>query len=235
MDFSRLHADSIDADVVLVLHFGGWGNVPLALAGEFVPLVSGVERYFQIHGFRTLVASYRRAPADFPDAPDLGVQLAVVTEMFGFHKTRVRRFAVLLETLAVKNPDVHFILLGQSNGAIFVDEAIKLLSSRFANRVAGIVAGMPFWKNASGCENILYLDNEGNDELTKGEVGEIFGTVLQRLYQRMAAVLGLRIGRYERIWYLPSHDYDWQQVEPAVTAFLDRLQLKKSKASSVDN
>ncbi|MEO0009197.1 MAG: hypothetical protein ABIK51_01590 [candidate division WOR-3 bacterium] len=230
-----MHADSIDADVVLVVHFGGWGNVPLILASEFVPLVSGVERYFQIHGFRTLIASYHRAPADFPDAPDLGVQLAVVTEMFGFHKTRARRFAVLLETLAEKNPDVYFILLGQSNGAIFVDDAIKLLSSRFDRRVAGIVVGMPFWKHASGCENILYLDNDGDDALTTGEVGEIFGTVLQRFYQRMAAAFGFRIREYERIWYLPGHDYEWQRVEPAVTAFLDRLPLKKPKASSVDN
>ncbi len=235
MDFSRLHADSIDADVVLVVHFGGWGNVPLMLASEFLPLVLGVERYFQMRGYRTLVASYRRAPADFPGAPDLGVQLAVVTEMLGLHRSRVRRFAVLLETLAVKNPDVYFILLGQSNGAIFVDDAINLLSSRFDQRVAGIVAGMPFWKDFSGCENILYLDNEGNDELTKGEVGEIFGQVLLRLYQRMAAVLGFRIPGYKRIWYLPGHDYEWERVEPEVTAFLDRLPLKKPKASSVDN
>lgn len=211
-----------------MLHFGGWGNVPLVLASEFAPLVMGVERYFQSHGFRTLVTSYRRAPADFPNAPDLGAQLAVITEMFGLHKTRVRRFAMLLETLARKNPDVYFILLGQSNGAIFVDEAIKLLGSRFGNRVVGIVAGMPFWKNVSGCENILYLDNEGEDQLTEGDVGEIFGTVLQRLYQRVAAAFGLSISN-DRVWYLPGHNYEWKQVEPKVTAFLDRLQFKKSK------
>lgn len=212
--------------MIIVPHFGGWGNVPLARADDFRPIISGIECYLQARGLRTIVAPYRRVPVPFPESPRLDIQLGILTEMFGLHRTRARQFAVLLETIAFQNPDVRFILVGQSNGAIIVDEVMGLLPYQLMHRVFAVVAGFPFWRSASGRENVLYLNNDGHDHLVEGDLGEIIGVVLERFYQRLGRVIGLQSGDIDRVWYIPGHDYRWEVVAPAVTSFLDRQLIR---------
>lgn len=210
---------------MIVPNFGGWGNVPLNKAKDLEPLIVGLQRYFDSCGLRTIIAPYRRAPAVFPEAPEFNVQLAVITEMLGFHRTRAHRLASMIETLAIHNPEVKFLLIGLSNGAAFVDDAMELLSSRFEGQVAAVAIGAPFWQDIFIGDDILHLDNEGNDPLTQGRLEELFGVSLSGLVQMFNRLMNGRVSRFEEAWHIPNHDYHWEKIRPMVIDFINRQLL----------
>lgn len=229
-EFVDLKQTEIAADVVLVLCFGGWGNVPLEQARDLIPVIEGIQEYLDSNGLKSVVVCYRRAPAEFPAPPSLGVQLAVITEMLGFHKTRAHRFARELETLAARNPRVKWLLIGLSNGGDFVDKTMEVTSPAILNRVMAIEIGVPFWRGVCNDAQILRLDNEGEDPLTNGELELVFFSVFKGLLNFLSEGFRGEWRGFERVWHIPAHDYSWSRVEPAVRAFLDRQLIRQARS-----
>ncbi|MGQ9708058.1 MAG: hypothetical protein ACUVUR_04205 [bacterium] len=231
IEFGELKRNRIDADVVIVPCFGGWGNVPLEQAQDLTPILGAIQAYLDSNGLRSVVAPYRRAPADFPSAPSFGVQLAVITEMLGFHKTRAYRFAVELETLIARSPRVKWLLIGISNGADFVDKTMEVISLPAFNRVVAIEIGVPFWRHVCNYDNILYLDNGGTDPLVTGELEIVFFSVFKGLLNFLSRGFNGDRCSFERIWHIPSHDYSWTNIMPAVIAFFDQQLFRRTRSA----
>ncbi len=221
VDFTTLGCSPIDADIVIVPNFGGWGNVPLSQARDLEPIITGVQQYLDSCGWRTIVAPYRRAPAVFPQVPECRVQLGVITEMLGLHHTRARRFVNVLEAVARQNPKVKFLLIGLSNGATFVDKTVELMSSRFDRQVAAVAIGIPFWSSICMSDNIIHLDNGGGDPLTQGQVEELVGATVAGLFLQFTDLISGRKTRFEDVWQIPDHFYRWEEMRLAVVNFIN--------------
>lgn len=222
VEFSELKGNRIPADVVIIPCFGGWGNVPLQQAQDLKPIIEGIQAYLDSNGIKPIVSPHRRAPAHFPSPPSLNIQLAMITEMLGIHKTRARRFAADLETLCAKNPQVKWLLIGLSNGADFVDKTMELISPTTSARVFAIEIAVPFWRGVCNYENILRFDNNGKDPLPNGELEEVFFAALKAGINFLSSAVNGEWRGWERAWHIPAHDYHWENIGPAVRAFLQK-------------
>lgn len=145
--------------------------------------------------------------------------------MLGLHQTQARQFTNTLESLLVKNPKVRFVLIGLSNGGAFVDKTVQLMSPGRNKHVIGVALGVPFWNARTISDNILHLDNDGNDPLTKGKVEELVGVTLCGFLQKVAALVDTPTFPLEEIWHIPHHDYHWEKIKPMVLDFIDHRLL----------
>lgn len=224
VSWEELKRGPITADVVVVLNFGGWGNVPLNQAEDLMPTVRGVSDYLKEEGLNLVVVPYRRAPvySGDPGATTRALTTAPVyiAEILGLHRTTSRRFAAAIETLALRNPGPVFLLLGLSLGSLFVDRVMVFLSPEVEKRVFAIELGAPFWHGRCHSENILHIDNGGADPLTTGDLGIMMGSLFAGMAKFIFANLSSDEGRLEKFWRIPAHEYSWLQIKPAVTAFL---------------
>jgi hypothetical protein len=221
-----LNQGPINADIVIVPNFGGWGNVPLNQAIDLEPVISGVQQYLESLGLQTIVAPYRRVPAIFPEEPDFDIKLAVITEMLGLHHTRARHFARILETLALENSNTKFLLLGLSNGAGFIDNTMEYIAPVVEDRVAAVAIGIPFWHSRYVNDNIIHLDNGGNDPVTQGKVEDLFGEALRTIFLKFYNLVNGRAPKWEEGWRISGHEYKWEEIRPVVIHFINHRLLK---------
>ncbi len=221
----------ITADVVVVLNFGGWGNVPVNRAEDLLPTVRGVSDCLKEEGLNLVMVPYYRAPVRSGDfgttTPDLNGALVYIAEILGLHRTASRRFAAEIETLAVQNPGPVFLLLGLSLGSVFVDRVMTFLSPEVEKRVFAIELGAPFWHGRCRSGNILHIDNGGADPLSTGDLGIMMGSLFAGMAKFIFANLSADEGRFEKFWRIPAHEYSWPQIKPAVTAFLKARLLNR--------
>lgn len=147
--------------------------------------------------------------------------------MFGFHHTASRQFARKMESLAASNPEVHFILVGISNGAAFVDQTMQFISPAIGNQVIAIEVGVPFWRGVYKSENILRFDNKGDDPLTRGELEILIASAVKGAFNLFREFTAGRRKRWTQVWGIPEHGYSWKRIGPAVRAFLNRHIIDK--------
>ncbi len=211
------------AEVVIVVNSGGWGNIPIERCPEVLPIVKGIADYLDSCGWRVVVVPFSRAPVDSPaTTPSPITQLITVAEMFSIHHSRARALVREIESLVQRNPDLRFVLLGISNGAVFVDQATGLLSPLADSRVVAIEIGPPSWHGRYKAENILQLDNEGQDPLTQGKFEEVFASLLGGFMKFAFNLFTGNPTRFEEIWHIPGHDYPWEAIRHKVCLFLSQ-------------
>jgi hypothetical protein len=234
-EFGELAGLPFNADAVVLAFVGGWGWVPLDSTDDLAPAVHAMRDSLTAWGLRSIIVAYHRVPDMSPWGKVMGL-----TEMFGLHLSRGRVCAREIAALLASHPRMHVVLIGLSNGATFIGEAMNLLPEAARPRAHAIEMGPPFWHNTIRTPGILLLDNRGRDPLPSGDVDLQVAALLDGLWRYIPARLSGRRIKFEEVYYTPGHDYSWPTVGASVVAFLrERLGLRgqsrvRSRTGSAD-
>jgi hypothetical protein len=187
------------ADVIIIFNSGGWGNTPLEKAEDFAPIIEGMEKSLKDFGYSSLVIPYTRTKDDF-----FG-KITGVKDFLNSFNSSSETLAEKVEFLTEKFPDKKIIVTGLSAGGALANETFKKISEETQGSVYGIVAGTPFWDEKVESENVLYLDNNGQDILAAGDIKSLIFSLFFRKDQ-------ITIGH----WY----SWDSPEVGSQIVAFL---------------
>jgi len=202
-------------DVIIIFNPGGFGNVPLEKAKDFAPIIERIQEILNEQGYNSIVIPYKRTKNDF-----LG-KIGGIKESFRSFQDQSEKLAIEINNFLEKNPDKKIIMAGLSNGAAFVNETMKKISINLKNNIFAIEIGTPFWEKPLVSENVLFLDNNGKDPLSKGEIKTLFFTFLKAPIRLISSrFLGKNLS-FSQAFYIPGHDYKWNTVGPKISTFLE--------------
>jgi hypothetical protein len=214
-DFRELSRMPLKCDAVIVVCTGGWGRVPLEHSDDIAPTAFAMRDSMASWGLSALVVPYLRLPGGAPENPVLQL-----TEMFGAHHKRSREFANTISILLRRYPGTSVVLVGLSNGATFVGQAMSLLGPEAQSRVSVFEFGPPWWNEDIDTPNTLVFDNEGGDPVATCkldiEVAALFSGVERSLWAQLID----RPVPFSRAVYNPAHGYEWQAVGSSIVSFL---------------
>ena len=162
-----------DKDVIIIFNSGGWGNTSPEEAKDFAPIVEGIQKTLNEWGRSSIIIPYVRTKEGL-----LG-QITGAKEMFNSFKNSSEELAVEIEELAKKFPDKKIIMTGLSNGAAFANKTYENISNDFKKSVYVITMGNPFWENFPQSDNLLQLDNNGKDILSKGDAKSLLYSLIK--------------------------------------------------------
>jgi hypothetical protein len=222
-DFRELARMPLKCDVVVVVCTGGWGRVPLEHSDDIAPTAFAIRDSAASWGFSALVVPYLRISRGVPD--NRALQLA---EMLALHHKSSRKFANTISDLLGRYPETSVVLVGLSNGATFVGQAMKLLKPEMQSRVSVLEFGPPWWNEYTDTPNTLLFDNGGDDVVAACridlEVASLFTGIGRSLWTKLAD----RPVPFSRAVHNPTHDYGWPVVGTTIVPFLrDRFGLDR--------
>jgi len=202
-------------DVIIIFNSGGWGNTPLEKAEDFAPIIEGIQETLNEWGYNSMVIPYERTKNSF-----FGKITGIKGTIWAF-RNQAEPLSKEIEEFLKKNPSKKIIMAGLSNGAAFVDDTMGEISDNIKNQVLAIEVGVPFWKKKLDSENILLLNNQGKDPLSKGEIKVLFSVLFKApLRWLLAKVSGENI-TFSQALYFSGHEYSWIKVKPDITSFLE--------------
>jgi len=204
-------------DVIIIFNSGGWGNTPLNKAQDFAPIISGIQQTLDGLGHNSVVISYQRTKQN------LWGKISGAKEFFNYFAHSSQDLAVQIEVLNKTFPDKKIILAGLSNGGDFVNKTYEKLSGKTKSSVYAITAGTPFWANPLSSNNILQLDNNGQDSLVKGNVKSLLPLALQAPFEWLLAKIDKSNASFSQFFHINGHDYPWNssKVSSQIISFLD--------------
>lgn len=214
-DFRELARMPLACDVVIVVCTGGWGRVPLEQSDDIAPTAFAMRDSLASWGLSTLVVPYLRVSGGVPENRVL--QLA---EMIGVHSKGSREFANTISGLLDRYPETRIVLVGLSNGATFVGQAMSRLGPEAQSRVSVLKFGPPWWNEYKETPNTLLFDNDGDDPVATCqldvEVASLFSGIGRALWSQLAD----RPVPFSRAVHNPTHGYGWPAVGPSIVPFL---------------
>lgn len=205
--FQEIFSSASNIDVIIIFNSGGWGNTPLQEAEDFAPIIEGIKTTLENWGYNSLVVPYVRTKDDI---------IGKITGLKDFVKGFEFSAEILdekIEFLTKSLPDKKIILAGLSNGGALVEETIARIPEENKDSVYGISVGIPFWHKISERENILFLDNNGNDTLAKGELGPLVSSLIKAPFKWVLANVKGEDITFSRAIQVPGHEYSWQSAE----------------------
>jgi hypothetical protein len=144
-------------------------------------------------------------------------------EMLGFHQACASAAAVTLEQLLKEHPGLEVVMVGLSNGAAFATGTMEQLDDWALGNVSSVELGVPFYyPEAIECDAILYLNNQYQDPLVRGELDIVLVSLMTGLLRMVLARLESRDLSFPDALHIPNHAYPWLAIKPLVTRFLDR-------------
>ncbi len=214
-DFRELARMPLACDLVIVVCTGGWGRLPLEHSDDIAPTAYAIRDSAASWGLSALAVPYLRVSSGIPDNRVL--QLA---EMLGVHHKRSCEFANTISGLLSRYPATGIVLVGLSNGATFVGQAMKQVAPDLQSRVSVLEFGPPWWDEYTDTPNTLLFDNEGDDPIAACkidvEVSAVFTAVARSLWTKMVD----RPVPFAQAVHSPSHDYGWPVVGSTIVPFL---------------
>jgi len=202
------------SDVVIIFNSGGWGTVPFDQAFDFNSIINETKQLIEKKDYKVSIVQYYRTKENF------FAKLASLREILFNFPDSSKVFAEKINNFLNENPNDKIIMAGLSNGASFVDTAMKDLKDRSDN-VWAIQLGAPFWKNNTKSENIISYNNQA-DILANGKLGQIiFSLIKTPFVWTYNNIIGNHISISEAM-HIKGHDYCWQQVKDDVASFVDR-------------
>ncbi|UZE93423.1 MAG: hypothetical protein ACKKMV_00740 [Candidatus Nealsonbacteria bacterium] len=196
--------DSASPDkVIIVFNSGGWGNTPLEKAKDFYPIIEGIEKTLNDLGYKSIIVPYRRTEDSF-----LG-KVEGIREFLTSFKNQSTKLTHEIEYFQECNPDSKIVIAGLSSGAAFVDKVMEKISEKEIKNVFAIEAGIPFWEKALNSENVLLLDNEGRDSLSKKEIKTLFFSLFEAPFKLVLAKISGGNLPFSHAFRVPGHDYFW--------------------------
>jgi len=144
-----------------------------------------------------------------------------IKDFFNSFKFSSEILAEKTEILIEKLPDKKIIMVGLSNGGDLVIKAYKEISDENKNSVFGISLGRPFWAENFQSENILNLNNQGEDSLVRGSGKDLITGLTKAISQWLLSKLRGENLPFARAIVVPGHQYSWPEVEPEIRSFLE--------------
>jgi hypothetical protein len=214
-EFAELAEVPLRSQVIILAHFGGWGNVHVEDAHDILPIIDGIREHLRAGEVSTILVPFYRSRG--------GVfgKLRTISEMFELHQSDASRLPGEIDRFLSRHPEQRVIMIGLSNGAAFADEVMQRLSETAQGRVCAIEAGGPFLGQSDPDESVLRLDNHGLDPVATGEYWILMRTWGGGLFRRVYAWLtGRELTKTKA--FVSEHEYSWPSVRQEVVSFLDR-------------
>lgn len=201
-------------DTLIVFNPGGWGDVSLAEADDFRPVLEGIQASLKELGFSSAVKVYLRT------LPGLAGRIAGIKDQILGFRFSSRRQAEDLEALARSYPEKAFLLVGFSTGGGLSSRSIRKLA-HFEN-VLGLSVGVPGWFKTEASEKSLVLNNSGKDPLVCGDIYSVAWHVFAAPYVWFKARFDKRPISVALAFHFPHHEYGWDspEVGPPIWQFL---------------
>lgn len=200
-------------DVIIIFNSGGWGNTPLEKAEDFAPIVKGIQETLNNWGYNSIILEYTRTK------DDLSGKITGIKEFLNSFSSSSEILAEKVKFLTENLPDKKIIIAGLSAGGAFVDETMKKIGNEA--KVYAIAAGIPFWHNTFESENILQLNNNGKDSLSKGEIKSLILTLIKAPFKWIGAKIRGGNLSFSQALQIPGHRYSWSEIKPDVIPFLE--------------
>ena len=202
-------------EVIIIFNSGGWGNTSLEKAQDFAPIIDGIQKALRERNLNSIVISYNRTKDSFSG------KVTALKEMSRSYQNQAEILVGNVNYFLKQNPGKKIIMTGLSNGGALVDEAMEKIPQDFKNNVFAIEAGVPFWKKTFNSENILRLNNEGKDSLSKGEIKVLLSTLFKAPFKWIFAKISGKNLIFSQAIQAPGHEYEWELIAPEVTSFLE--------------
>jgi len=212
--FQQILDSTFPQEIIIIFNSGGWGNTPLEKAEDFTPIVKGIQETLNELGLNSIIAPYERTKDNF-----FG-KITSVKEMRQSFRPQAEKLAEEIEEYLKQNSGKKIIITGLSNGGTFVNETMEKISEDLKNDVFAIEAGTPFWEKPLNSENVLSLDNEGRDPLSKGEMRILILTLIKAPFKWVWAKISSKNLTFSQAIYIPGHEYQWDKVSPEINSFL---------------
>lgn len=214
--FERALADSAqNNNVIIVFNSGGFGTVKPERAWDFQPLINGIQATLQDLGYSVGVVPYYRTEDSL-----LGKAAYTKEMIFNFPKESTY-LATELEKFVELNPQKTVILAGLSNGATFVEATMEKIDC-CNDKIFSVEFGSPFWSKKQSRNNILYLNNDGKDSLSNGNVLALSWSIIKAPFiMSYTKIVGDPIS-FPEAMSVPGHQYYWAEVKPQVSEFFNR-------------
>ena len=203
-----------NSDVVIIFNSGGWGTVPFDRAFDFNPIINETKELIESKNYKVSIVQYYRTQETF-----FGKIASLRETLFNFPDSS-KVFSERIDEFLEKNPNDKVIMAGLSNGASFIDTAMKDLKDK-KESVWAIELGAPFWKNNTESDNIISLNNPA-DILANGRLGKLILSLIKAPFVwAYNNISGNHISLTQAM-HVNGHDYSWQQVKDEVTSFIDK-------------
>jgi hypothetical protein len=188
---------------VIVFNSGGWGYTPPQEAADFAPILRGIQDTLSAANYHPEVISYERTEKSF---------LGRITGLRGFISSfnfQSSALADQLEEHLKENPEGKIIITGLSNGAAFTNQVIEKMGKEAAGQVLAIEVGTPFWEKPIRADNVLFLDNNGQDSLADGKIPSLLLALVKAPFRLVSAKLCGTSLSFSRSIQAPGHEYTW--------------------------
>ena len=213
--FEELLNSALESDIVIIFNSGGWGNTPLEKAEDFAPIIEGIEKTLRDFGYNSLVIPYNRTKNN------LFGKITGARDFLNSFQTSSEILAEKVNFLAENLPDKKIILAGLSAGGALVEETMAKISEEA--QVYAVAVGIPFWQKTVESENILLLDNNGKDALSKGELKSLISVLVKAPFKWISSKINGDDLTFSQVLQAPGHDYLWDspEVGPKIVTFLE--------------
>jgi hypothetical protein len=203
-----------NSDIIIVFNAGGWGTVPFDQAFDFNPIINETKELIESKNYKVSIIQYYRTKENF------FAKVASLREIFFNFPDSSKVFSERINEFLKKNPNDKVIMAGLSNGASFVDAAMKDLKDK-KDSVWAIELGAPFWKKNTKSDNIISFNNQA-DILANGKLGQIlFSLIKAPFIWGYNNIIGNHISMTQA-FHVQGHDYYWVQVKNDVTSFINK-------------
>ena len=207
LQFKEFFNSPFQSDILIIFNSGGWGNTPLENAEDFAPIIEGIQETLNKWGLNSVIVPYVRTKDNF-----LG-KITAAKDMNRSFQNQSEKLARNIEEFLGQNPGKKIIMAGLSNGAVFADETMEKLSRETKELVFAVEAGIPFWEEEFHSENILHLNNNGKDSLSKGEIRVLISTLLKAPLKWFSAKISGSALTFSQAIQIPGHEYFWDSPE----------------------
>lgn len=192
--------------VIIVFNSGGWGYTPPQEANDFKSILSGIQETFEKMDYNPIVIPYKRTENSF-----LGKITGLKSLLSSFY-SQSSALAEQLELHLVKNPEERIIITGLSNGAAFSNQIIEKIPQAEGSKILAVEVGTPFWEKPLQADNVLFLDNNGQDSLADRKVSNLLISLIKAPFRVISAKLcGTNIS-FARSIQVPGHEYTWESL-----------------------
>lgn len=214
--FQELLKSPSQKEIVIIFNSGGWGDTPLEKADDFGPIVKEIQATLSNLGYNSVIIPYQRAKNTL-----LG-RIWAAKETLNSFQQQSKILSGEIEEFLRQNPGKKIILAGLSNGASFVENTMGKIPEDVKNQVYAIEAGTPFWeKKRANLENVLRLDNQGQDFLSAGKVRSLLFSLFRAPLKWFLAKVSDKNLSFSRAFELAGHYYSWPEVKPEIISFLE--------------
>ncbi len=209
------------SNILIIYNPGGWGNTPLKEAEDFAPIIEGIQQILDKKGYNHTVLEYYRIENNL-FGKIIGLRDFLSSFQFS-SKILANKIKSLESELLESN--TYVILAGLSNGAAFIDKTIRQIPKKY--KIYSIEVGLPFWFDKFESKNILRIDNNGTDPLTKRRLDELIPNLIKSLFKFTFSRNGQRPS-FAQALHVSGHDYSWNEINSKIESFLeDKLQNKE--------